>query len=99
MFTATRLYFTHALTCQLNSFLNDFLSDSVEIIKDAYTKTRKEEDIGFRNTFNLLFVCFFNNSVSSSICKLLIRSEIYNCTVKNTNKVSIIIILAKATTL
>ena len=35
-----------------------------------------------------LFV-FFNNSVSSSICKLPIRSEIYNCTVKNTNKVSI----------
>ena len=42
----------------------------------------------------LLFVClFFNNSVSSSICKLPIRSEIYNCTFKNTNKVSIIIII------
>ena len=40
-----------------------------------------------------LFVCFFNNSVSSSICKLPICSEIYNCTVKNTNKVSIIIII------
>ena len=39
-----------------------------------------------------LFVCF-NSSVSSSICKLPIRSEIYNCTVKNTNKVSIIIII------
>ena len=39
--------------------------------------------------FVCLFVCFFNNSVSSSICKLPIRSEIYNCTVKNTNKVSI----------
>ena len=41
-----------------------------------------------------LFVCsFFNNSVASSICKLPIRSEIYNCTVKNTNKVFIIIII------
>ena len=36
------------------------------------------------------FLCFFNNSISSSICKLPIRSEIYNCTFKNTNKVSII---------
>ena len=27
--------------------------------------------------------------ISSSICKLPIRSEIYNCTFKNTNKVSI----------
>ena len=46
--------------------------------------------------FVFLFVClliFFNNSVSSSICKLAIRSEIYNCTVRNTNKVSIIVIL------
>ena len=34
---------------------------------------------------------FFNNSISSSICKLHIRSEIYNCTFRNTNKVSIII--------
>ena len=35
----------------------------------------------------LLFVClfcFFYNSVSSSICKLPIGSEMYNCTVKNT---------------
>ena len=45
----------------------------------------------------LFFVCFccfflFNNPISSSICKLPIRSEIYNCTFKNTNKVSIIII-------
>ena len=40
--------------------------------------------------FCLFFVCFFNNSISSSICKLTIRSEIYNCTFKNTNKVSII---------
>ena len=31
-----------------------------------------------------LFAClFFNNSFSSSICKLPIRSEIYNCTFKN----------------
>ena len=42
-----------------------------------------------------LFVCFFlfNNPISSSICKLPIRSQIYNCTFKNTNKVSIIIII------
>ena len=33
----------------------------------------------------------FNNSISSSICKLPIRREIYNCTFKNTNKVPIII--------
>ena len=40
-----------------------------------------------------MFVCFFNSSVSSSVCKLPIRSEIHNCTVKNTNKVSIITII------
>ena len=43
----------------------------------------------------VLFFCFFflfNNAISSSICKLPIRSEIYNCIFKNTNKVSIIII-------
>ena len=41
-----------------------------------------------------LFVFFLvNNPISSSICKLPIRSEIYNCTFKNTNKVSIIIII------
>ena len=43
----------------------------------------------------LFFVCLFflNNSVSSSICKLPIRSEIYNCTFKNTNKVAIMFCL------
>ena len=44
----------------------------------------------------IIIICFvffvvFNNTISSSICKLPIRSEIYNCTFKNTNKVSIII--------
>ena len=56
--------------------------------------------------FYCLFVCFlfvfvyfcfcfflFNNPVSSRICKLPIRCEIHNCTFKNTNKVSIIIIV------
>ena len=38
-----------------------------------------------------VFFLFINNPISSSICKLPIRSEIYNCTFKNTNKVSIII--------
>ena len=38
----------------------------------------------------LLLFFLFNNPISSSICKLPIRSEIYNCTFKNTNKVSII---------
>ena len=38
----------------------------------------------------LFFVFLFNNPISSSICKLPIRSEIYNCTFKNTNKLSII---------
>ena len=54
--------------------------------------------------FLLLFFFFFlNNPISSSICKLpipgadylsapAIRSEIYNCSFKNTNKVSIITI-------
>ena len=41
--------------------------------------------------FVFLFFVFINNPLSSSICKLPIRSEIYNCTFKNTNKVSIII--------
>ena len=39
------------------------------------------------------FFFLFNNPISSSICKLPIRSEIYNCTFKNTNKVAIIIII------
>ena len=52
--------------------------------------------IWFLFFFWLLFVfCFFlfNNPVSSSICKLPIRSKIYNCTFKKTNKVPIIIII------
>ena len=36
---------------------------------------------------------FFDKSISSSICKLPISSEIYNCTFKNTTKVIIIIII------
>ena len=43
--------------------------------------------------FCFCFCFLFNNPFSSSICKLPIRSEINNCTFKNTNKVSIIIIL------
>ena len=46
-----------------------------------------------------LFFCFFvfhfNNPISSSICKLPIRSEIYNCTFKNTNKLSIILLFPR----
>ena len=41
----------------------------------------------------VFLVLFLNNSIPSSICKLPIRSEIYNCTFKNINKVSIIIIV------
>ena len=40
--------------------------------------------------FCVFFFLFINNPISSSIRKLTIRSEIYNCTFKNTNKVSII---------
>ena len=50
--------------------------------------------IFFFLAFVLFCFCFFlifNNPISSSICKLPIRSEIYNCTFKNTNEVSIII--------
>ena len=46
--------------------------------------------------FCFVLFCFFflfNNPISSSISKLPIRSEIYNCTLKNTNKVSITIII------
>ena len=40
------------------------------------------------------FFFFFNNPISSSICKLPIHSEIYNCTFNiNTNKVSINIMI------
>ena len=39
------------------------------------------------------FLFFLNNPISSSICKLPIRSEFYNCAFKNTNKVSITIII------
>ena len=45
----------------------------------------------FSFLFFSFFLFFFNNSISSSICKLPICSEIYNCTFRNTNKVSIII--------
>ena len=60
MYTAIRLYFTHDLTCQLNPFLNDFLSDSVEIIPGAFTKTKKNENIGFRDTFKRMLIFFFS---------------------------------------
>ena len=43
--------------------------------------------------FVFVFVFLFNNPISSSICKFPIRSEIYNCTFKNTNKITIIIII------
>ena len=44
-------------------------------------------------SFLFSFFLFLNNPISSSICKLPIRSKIYNCTFKNTNKVIIIIII------
>ena len=48
----------------------------------------------FVSVFVFVFVFFlFNNPISSSIFKLPTRSEIYNCTFKNANKVSIIIII------
>ena len=40
----------------------------------------------------LLLVFSFNHPISSSICELPIRREIYKCTFKKTNKDSIIII-------
>ena len=43
--------------------------------------------------FVFVFVFLFNNPISSSIFELPIHSEIYNCTFKNTNKISIIIII------
>ena len=43
----------------------------------------------------LLLFYYYYCPISSSICKLPIRSEIYNCTFKNTNKVSIIIIIKR----
>ena len=42
---------------------------------------------------SFFFSFFWNNPISRSICKLPIHSEIYNGTFKNTNKVSIIIIV------
>ena len=59
----------------------------------------RNRDIVILISFLFVFLSFFsfffflNNPISSSICKLPIRSEIYNCTFKNTNKVSIIIII------
>ena len=47
---------------------------------------------GFCFVLFLFLFSLFNGPISSSICKLPIRSEIYNCTFKNTNKVSIIIV-------
>ena len=45
--------------------------------------------------FVFVLFCFFlfNNPISSSICKLPIRSEIYNCTFKNTIKFPLLILL------
>ena len=45
--------------------------------------------------FDFVLFCFvsLNNPISSSICKSPIRTKIYNCTFKNTKKVSIIIII------
>ena len=40
-----------------------------------------------------VFFLFINNPISSSICKLPIRSEIYNCTFKNTIKFPLLILL------
>ena len=43
---------------------------------------------------SFFFFFFFNNPISSSICKLPIHSEIYNCTFNiNTDKVSINIMI------
>ena len=42
----------------IKSLLNDFLSNSVEIIPGAYTKTRKKENIGCRNTFKRKLIFF-----------------------------------------
>ena len=44
-------------------------------------------------SFSFLFLFFLNNPTSSSICKLPTRNEIYNHTIKNTNQVSIIIMI------
>ena len=52
-----------------------------------------DDDDDYYYCFVLFSFSLFNNPISSSICKLPIRSEIYNCTFKNTNKVSIIIII------
>ena len=43
----------------------------------------------------IIYIYILNNSISSSICKLPLRNEIYDCTFKNTNKVAIIIIITK----
>ena len=45
-------------------------------------------------SFFFFFVFFLNNSISSSIFKLPIRSEIYNCTFKNPNKVNFLYYIA-----
>ena len=47
--------------------------------------------LSFLFFFLSFFLSFFfwNNPISRSICKLPIHTEIYNCTFKNTNKVSI----------
>ena len=49
----------------------------------------------FFSFFSLSFFFFFflNNPISSSFCKLPLHNEICNCTFKNTNKVSNIIII------
>ena len=47
--------------------------------------------ISFLLVLFILFIFFWNNPISSSIYKLPIPSEIYNCTL-NTNKVSIIVV-------
>ena len=49
-------------------------------IEQHITSFVVEIGIGIAQTFSFCFVLFLNNPISNSICKLPIRSEIYNCT-------------------
>ena len=102
-FVNLSMSFLGVLPNECSMFL-DMMNDIGVDKKQPLYIIKKMINIAIRATY-YIFCCrnrnwdspdnaILNNSNSSSICKLPIHSEIYNnCTFKNTDKVSIIIII------
>ena len=103
IFVNLSMSFLGILSNECSMFL-DMMNDIGFDKKQPLYIIKKMINIAIRATY-YIFCCrnrnwdspdnaILNNSKSSSICQLPIHSEIYNnCTFKNTNKVSIIIII------